>query len=95
MPVFVSTIRPCEIGKEDEAQKIKVLLKESIHTSSLIQRLSPHLPDSRGSFSLLRHRHEDGSINCWLLWEMEMPPVAREDALLFARLLTEQNRTDP
>lgn len=63
MPVFLSTIKPCEIGKEDEAQKIKVLLKESTHTSGSIQRLSPHLPDSRGSFSVLRPRHEDGSIN--------------------------------
>lgn len=95
MPVFVSTIRPCEIGKEVEGQKLKVLLKERTHTSSLKQRLSPHLPDSRGRFSVLRHRHEDGFINRWLLWEMEMPSVAMEDALLFARLLREQNRTDP
>lgn len=43
MPVFVSTVRPCEIGKEAEAQKIKILLKESTHTSRLTQRLSPHL----------------------------------------------------
>lgn len=34
MPVFFSTIRPCEIAKEVDAQKIKVLLKESTHTSS-------------------------------------------------------------
>lgn len=94
MPVFVSTIRPCELGKEVEAQKIKVLLKESTHTSSLTQRLSPHLPDSRGRFFVLRHLHGDGPINCWLLWDMEMPSVAREDALPFARLLTGQNRTD-
>lgn len=95
MPVFVSTIRPCEIGKEVEAQKIKVLLKERTHTSSLIQKLSPHLQDSRGRFSVLRHRHKDESINCWLLLEMELPSVARKDALLFSRLLTEQDRTDP
>lgn len=86
MPVFANTIRPCEIGKKVEAWKIKIQLKESTHTPSLIQRLSPHLPDSRGSFSVLRHRHEDRSIKFWLLWEMEMPSVARKGALLFCRV---------
>ena len=34
-------------------------------------------------------------MKCWFPWEMEMLSVRGEDALHFARLLTEQNRTDP